>query len=92
MIEVNIWKDWILTHEVLKFGWIKLDNYGDMAMCSQVIIYNSPKFFIKYVYVCMFVCVHAYVWHCVSWCWGRRALDGYELFRLNIDDTAFILD
>ena len=57
IIEVNIWKDWILRHVVIKFGWIKVDNSGDVNMSSHVNVYIPLKFFIEYLFVCLFVCM-----------------------------------
>ena len=37
MIEIDIWKEWILNHVVEKFGWIKCDIGGDMIMSCHVI-------------------------------------------------------
>ena len=45
MIEVDIWEDWILKHVLIKFGWIKMDNGGDINMSSHVNIYDIWKFF-----------------------------------------------
>ena len=42
MIEINIWKSWILKHVVIEFGWIKMDISGDISMSSRV---NVSKFF-----------------------------------------------
>ena len=34
MIEVNIWKDWIVTQVITKLGGLKIDNRGDTVMSS----------------------------------------------------------
>ena len=35
MIEVNIWKDWIMKQVVTKFGNLKIDNGRNTVMCSD---------------------------------------------------------
>ena len=37
MIEVNIWKDWIMKQVVTKFGILKIDDGGETVMCSDAI-------------------------------------------------------
>ena len=34
VIEVNIWKDWIMKQVVIEFGSLKIDNGEDTVMCS----------------------------------------------------------
>ena len=46
MIEINIWKDWILNHVVIKFGWMKVDIGGDMMMSSHVIWIYQYQYYI----------------------------------------------
>ena len=37
IIEINIWKEWILNHVVKKFGWIKINIGRNMIMSCHVI-------------------------------------------------------
>ena len=34
MIDLNIWKEWIMKWDVTKFGGLKIDNCRDTMMCS----------------------------------------------------------
>ena len=43
IIEVNIWKDWIMKQVVTKFGSLKIDNGGNTMMCSDA-IYNQTTY------------------------------------------------
>ena len=35
MIEVNIWKDWIMKQVWTKYGGLEIDNSADTNMCSD---------------------------------------------------------
>ena len=39
MIELDMWKDWILRHVVIKFGCMKMDNGGDITISSHANIW-----------------------------------------------------
>ena len=70
IIEINIWKEWILNHVVKKFGWIKINIGRNMIMSCHVIWMHQYQYNIfpidvfKYILVFMhvvFLLLHKYL-------------------------------
>ena len=57
MIEINIWKNWMPNHVVIKFGWMKLDICGDMTMTSSVIWIHQYQYYITGLHCIEYYCV-----------------------------------
>ena len=39
VIEMSTWKNWIMKHLLIKFGYLKVNNSGDAMMRSDAIYY-----------------------------------------------------
>ena len=64
MIEINIWKEWILNHAVIKFGWIKINIDGDMIMSCHV---NIIYFQLMCLNIFWYLCTWYLCWYTNSW-------------------------